>query len=106
MEPFMNRLYILTGTDSRDNKQIKLHATYSRAYALWGPVPVPSAFSSYSLLQCPHINKKFQAVKIHKSLVIILNGRVCRRHPILHSYSSIVLGGSGTFSRNSSKNGI
>ena len=58
-------LYILTGTDSRDNKQIKLYATYSRTYALWGPVPVPlSCFKPFRSCQCPHINqKKFKAGK-------------------------------------------
>ena len=82
---------VLTGTVSRDNKQIKLHATYSHAYALWGPVSVPlSYFKLFRSFQCPHINqKKFKAVKVHKSLVVILKGRVCRRQPILHSWGCI-----------------
>ena len=50
---------ILTVTVSRDNKQIKLHATYSRAYTLWGPAPVLlSYFKLFHSFQCPHINQK------------------------------------------------
>ena len=86
-----NVYFILTGTVSRDNKQIKLHATYSRAYALLRPVPVPlSYFKPFRSFQCLHINqKKFKVVKVHKSLVIILKGRACRRQSMLHSYGCI-----------------
>ena len=78
-----NYLDILTRTVSRDNKQIKMHATYSRAYALWGPVPVPfTYFKPFRSFQCPHINrKKFKAVKVHKSLVIILTDESVADHP-------------------------
>ena len=76
-------LIILTGTVSRDNKQTKLHVTYSRAYALWGPVPVPlSYFKPFRSFQCLHIyQKKFKTDTVHKSLVIILNDIVCRPQP-------------------------
>ena len=47
----------------------------------------PSAISVHSAPFSVLINqKKFKAVKVHKLLVIILNGRVSRRQPILHSY--------------------
>ena len=74
---------ILTGTVSRDNKQIKLHATYSHACALWGPVPVPlTYFKPFGSFQCPHIiQKKFKAVKVHKSLVIILTDESVADNP-------------------------
>ena len=57
--PVGNLQAILTGTVSRDNKQIKLYRTYSRAHALWGLVPVShSYFKPFHSFQCPHINQK------------------------------------------------
>ena len=48
----------------------------------------PSAISSHSApFRSSYQSEEVKAVKVHKSLVIILDGQVCREHPILQSYS-------------------
>ena len=78
---FEEHIYVLTVTVSRDNKQIKLYTTYSRAHALWGLVPVPrSYFKPFSVLTS--IRRSSRLGNVHKSPCPSSLGHSSRQLPL------------------------